>query len=90
MISEAMIRRLKAACAGCAVAVGSLFVSIPATVITASRLRSTQVDSMRTDHGGLEFQAAYVDVSLLPALVAAMLTFVVAFMWMLRRPATKQ
>jgi hypothetical protein len=86
-----MKRRLKAALVGVAAAVGSLLLSIPATAIIAARgLRPAQLDNMRTDGGGFEFQAEYIDVSLLPALVFAMLTFVVAFMWMLRRRATKE
>jgi hypothetical protein len=89
-VAEAMSHRLKAALAGLAAAVASLFLTLPATAIITSRLPAVQMDNLQTDGGGLEFQAAYIDVSLLPALVFAVLTFVMAFMWMLRTRATKQ
>ena len=88
MISKRMTGRLKAAAAGCAAAVASLFLSIPATVIMAGSRQSAHMDNLPTSGSGFEFQAAYVDVSLLPALLVAVLTFVAAFIWMLRRHAT--
>jgi hypothetical protein len=90
MISEATPRRVRAALAGLAAAVGSLFLSIPATAIMAGLLRPAQMDSMQTARGALEFQRAYVDVSLLPALVCAIVMFIAAFVWMLRRRASER
>ena len=83
-----MTRRLNAALVSVAAAAGSLFLSIPATVIMASGLRSAHMDDTPTSSGGVDFQVVYVDVSLVPALLVAVLTFVIAFMWMLRRRAT--
>jgi hypothetical protein len=84
-----MTRTLKAIFAGFAAAVASLSLSIPASVIVAERL-SPPVNRAQTPADGLLFQASFVEVNLVPPIVLAVLTFVVAFTWMQRRRGTKR
>jgi ethanolamine transporter EutH len=75
---------MKAIVAGVAAGVASLFVSIPASVILAERL-SSPAKQVQAAGDEFSFQASFVDVNLVPAIVLALLIVVVVFTWLERR-----
>jgi len=61
----------------------SLFVTVPASVIIAER--RTVPTALERSGDGLSFYASFIDINLLPSFAVALLIFVAASAWMLRR-----
>jgi hypothetical protein len=79
-----MTRRLRAALVGVALAVVSLMVTVPASVILALYW-SSPITQTESSTEGFSFSVSTADVTLVPSLVCAVLIFGLAFLWVQRR-----
>jgi predicted RND superfamily exporter protein len=74
---------LKSILAGVAAAVGSLLITIPATLTIADRILMSRLGPVDTTHGGA--LTGDININPLPILLVALLAFVAGFYGMFRR-----
>jgi hypothetical protein len=74
---------LKSILAGFAMALGSLLISVPASLMIADRILTSRLGPIDTTHGGA--QVGHISINPLPALVVALLAFLGSFYWTFRR-----